>query len=201
MSTSPTRPVVPPVVLRVALKDGTPVTIRPIRPDDKPLLVDGLARLSEESRYRRFLSPIGGFTEDQLRYLTEVDYHDHFAWVALHGEWPDVGLGVARYVRVPDRPDVADVAVTVVDEYQGRGLGTILLAVLARTALAEGIRRFRGDVLAVNTPMRRLLRRFGAEAHLESPGLVEAELDLDRLTEIAGSLGITLPEGESAPEG
>jgi RimJ/RimL family protein N-acetyltransferase len=188
-------------MLRVALKDGTPVTIRPIRPDDKPLLVDGLARLSEESRYRRFLSPISGFTEDQLRYLTEVDYHDHFAWVALHGEWPDVGLGVARYVRLPDRPEVADVAVTVVDEYQGRGLGTILLAVLARTALAEGIRRFRGDVLAVNRPMRRLLQRFGAEAHLESPGLVEADLVLDRLTEIAGSLGITLPEGEAAPEG
>jgi RimJ/RimL family protein N-acetyltransferase len=182
------------VVLTVALKDGTPVTIRPIRPDDKPLLVDGLGRLSEESRYRRFMSPIHAFTEDQLRYLTEVDYHDHFAWVALHGERPDLGLGVTRYVRLPDRPDVAEVAVTVVDGYQGRGLGTILLAVLARTALANGIHRFHGDVLTVNTPMRRLLRRFGADAHLEAPGLVEAELLPDRLTEIVGELGVTLPQ-------
>lgn len=126
------------------LLDGTRVRIRPIVPQDKERLVAAFERLSPESRYRRFLSPVDEITPDLLRRLTEIDYVDHFAWAALLADDPgEPSVGVARYVRLPDEPGVAEAAVTVVDEYQGRGLGTLLQA-LGAVALEHGIRRFRG---------------------------------------------------------
>lgn len=169
--------------IHVLLRDGTPVFLRPIVPDDKDLLVKALERLSEESRYRRFMSLMTGFTTDQLRRLTEIDHRKAFAWIALHAEDPEEPLGVARYVRLPDRPESAEVAVAVMDEYQRKGLGTILLEVLAATARAAGIRRFAGHLLADNVPMRRMLGRIGAELRLESPGVLEVDIPLDRVEE------------------
>src|SRR5215217_5045440 len=95
------------------LVDGTLVTIRPIEPDDKRLLVDGLRRLSPEAAFKRFLSPKVRFSEAELKYLTEVDGHDHIAYVAVRG---DTLVAVGRVVRV-DR-ETADIAILVWDEWQ-----------------------------------------------------------------------------------
>ncbi|MGH2726728.1 MAG: GNAT family N-acetyltransferase, partial [Actinomycetota bacterium] len=89
------------------------------------------------------------------------------------------GVGVARYVRLRDEPDVAEPAVTVIDEYQGRGLGTMMMDVLARDAVAHGIRRFRAYVLVDNQPIIKILRRFGASMKVEEPGVLRADIDLD----------------------
>jgi GNAT superfamily N-acetyltransferase len=168
----------------IALRDGTRVKIRPVIPSDKQRFLDGFARLSPASRYRRFLAPVDELTADMLRYFTEVDYRDHFAYVALLAERPDEpGIGVARYVRSVEEPQVAEAAVTVVDEYQGRGLGTVLLEALGAVALENGIRRFRGIAMEGNTPIRDLLTRVGAEVHHDSPGLVRLEIDLPRTDE------------------
>jgi GNAT superfamily N-acetyltransferase len=165
----------------IALADGTPVKIRPVVPDDKQRFLDGFARLSPTSRYRRFLAPVDQLTPDMLRWFTEVDYGDHFAYVALLPDRPDEpGIGVARYVRLPDDRQVAEAAVTVIDEYQGRGLGTILLEALGAVALQHGIRRFRGIAMEGNTPIRDMLNGIGAELHHDSPGLVRLEIDLPR---------------------
>ena len=94
--------------------------IRPIRPDDKDLLRRGMERLSEESRFRRFMRPVSELTDEQLAYFTEIDYRDHFAWAAVRADRLDEGLGVARYVRLEGEPTVAEAAVTVADEYQAR---------------------------------------------------------------------------------
>jgi len=143
----------------VTLRDGCVVVVRPIGPDDKDRLVAGLASLSEESAYRRFLAPHGTFTHDELVYLTEVDHHDHEALVAIG---PDGhGAGIARYVRLADDPLEAEVAVTVIDDMQGRGLGTELLTLLAARARAEGVRRFVSLVLADNVEMRATLDALG----------------------------------------
>src|SRR6266550_461675 len=125
--------------IRTRLRDGTLVVVRPIRSDDKPLLLDGFRRLSDESRLRRFMAPMRELSDEQLRYLTEIDYVDHFAWVALLADRPTFGIGVGRYIRLDAEPGVAEVAITVVDEYQGRGLGTLLLGILAGTARIAGI--------------------------------------------------------------
>lgn len=163
----------------VVLRDGTRVRLRPILPEDKALLVEGFQRLSPESRYRRFMAPVQKLTDDQLRYLTEIDHVDHFAWIALDLDQPaHPGMGTARYVRIPEEPDVAEAAVTVIDDYQGRGLGTLLLEALGAVALENGIRRFRGYALEDNRPMREVLASMGASTAHDSPGLLRVEVDL-----------------------
>jgi RimJ/RimL family protein N-acetyltransferase len=160
------------------LRDGTAVVLRPIRPQDRDALAAGLARLSESSRTLRFMAPITEFTDDQLMYLTEIDYVDHFAWVAAPADRLDYGIGVARYVRLAEDPQIAEAAVTVADEYQGRGLGTLLVGVLAATARMAGIERFRAYVLEANEPMLALLEDLGVEATYDSPGVLRADIPL-----------------------
>ena len=161
----------------VTLRDGTAVRLRPIVPTDKRHLVEGFRRLSPQSRYRRFLSPMDDLSPDLLRRLTEIDYVDHFAWIAfLAGPSEDAGIGVSRYVRVPDEPEVAEAAVTVVDDYQRRGAGTLLLQALGAVALENGIKRFRGYALADNRAIRELAD--GATVAHEAPGVLLIEVDL-----------------------
>jgi GNAT superfamily N-acetyltransferase len=155
------------------------VLLRPIRPDDKRRLEAGFQRLSPESRYRRFMAPVSSLGGEQLRHLTEIDYKTHFAWVAVRQGDPDDGLGVARFIRLKDEPEVAEAAVTVVDDWQGKGLGTLLLALLAGTAYALGVRRFRAYVLEENRPIRELLEQFGANAVYDSPGVLRMDIPLD----------------------
>ncbi len=161
------------------LRDGTPVLVRPVRPDDKALLLDGFSRLSEESRIRRFLAPVAQLSEAMLAYLTEVDGVDHFAWIAVHADDPGLGVGVARYVRLKGEPTVAEAAITIVDEYQGRGLGTVLLGLLAARARANGIASFRAYVLEENAPMLDLMEDVGATAQHDSPGVLAMDVPLD----------------------
>jgi GNAT superfamily N-acetyltransferase len=167
----------------MSLRDGSRVKIRPVLPGDKQRFLDGFARLSPASRYRRFLSPIDELTPEMLRIFTEVDYRDHFAYVALlSDELDEPGIGVARYVRLPDDPVAAEAAVTVIDEYQGRGLGTLLLEALGAVALENGIRRFSGVALAENAAIREVLESMGARVRFDSPGLVRVEVDLPATT-------------------
>jgi len=168
---------------RATLDDGSEVLLRPIRPDDKTLLLQGFQRLSPGSRYLRFLGSKSTLSEAELRYLTEVDGRDHFAIVAIgrdeRGE-PE-GLGVARFVRLRDRPDAAEAAITVVDRAQGRGLGRLLFLRLAAAAWERGVRRFQGEVLESNTRMRALLNELAPEAHPAGEGVLSFDAPLPEL--------------------
>jgi GNAT superfamily N-acetyltransferase len=163
----------------VVLPDGTPLLVRPILPDDKPLLLRAFDRLSPESRYARFFSPMPRLSAPLLDYFTEVDYDAHFAWVALTTEaGENVGVGVARYVRLAEDASAAEAAVTVIDAYQRRGIGALLLDALAREASEHGIRRLEGLVLVGNDSMLAVLRRAGARLWRDQPGTVRFEIDL-----------------------
>ncbi len=140
----------------LTLRDGTTVFVRPIAPEDKPLLVEGLRRLSPETSFRRFLSPKVSFSAAELRYLTEVDGHDHIAYVALQG---DTLVAVARLVRTD--AETAEMAIVVGDPWQGLGLGRQLSALLADRARQQGIRRISGTMLAGNRQALRLMKGFG----------------------------------------
>jgi len=161
---------------RVVLRDGSKVVIRPVGSADAPLLADGFARLSPESRRLRFLRRKDALTPAELRYFTDVDHHDHEALGAL--DHTGGGVGIARYVRDADDPHAAEIAVTVVDDWQGRGLGTELLAQLSGRARAEGIRRFTALASADNTVVAALLRSASAGVVRREHGTVEYEITL-----------------------
>src|SRR5438874_8312844 len=115
--------------VELELRDGARVVVRPVRPDDKEAIAAAFGRLSDESRYRRFLAPIPALTASELRYLTEVDHHDHEALIAYEADSGD-GIGAARFVRAAADPSVAEAAVVVDDRWQERGLGTALCRLL-----------------------------------------------------------------------
>ena len=178
------------------LPDGTPVRIRPVGPGDREALPHGVAHdLSPESRHRRFLSPLRELTEGQLDELTGADGVDHCALGALVGVRPQPA-GVARYIRTAGRPEQAEVALTVVDAWQRRGLGTLLLAALGTVALSNGVRAFHADLLADNLPVLALLRRCGDAVSMHAlDGVVEARLELEPVVAL---LEVALRSGRSA---
>lgn len=163
---------------RRTVRSGHRVLIRPIHRDDKQRLLDAFERLSPESRYRRFFSPVPHLRAGQLRYLTELDHHTHEAVAAIDPR-TDQGIGVARFVRSADDPDVAEFAIAVVDHWQGRGIGTALLEELVGRARAEGVKRFSASVLAGNNAMLELLHKLG-DVHTvgREQGVVELVIDL-----------------------
>ena len=161
----------------VTLRDGSTVLIRQVRGTDAPLLADGFARLSARSRQLRFLGPKKMLSATELRYLTDVDHHDHEAIGALSPA-EGRGVGVARYIRDADDPRAAEIAVTIADDWQGRGLGTELLTRLSDRARQAGIGRFTATVSADNVAMPRLLWKMGAELTGRSRGTVDYEVAL-----------------------
>ena len=169
------------------LDDGTHVTLRHIRPDDAEALNRGFDQLSQRSRYQRFGGAIVALTRNQLRYLTNVDGKDHVAIVATapssrssssSSSSDEVGLGIGRFVRSTRDPCTADVALTVVDEVQHKGLGRILAIALGRAALERGIHRFQGQTLADNETVRNLLDEMGAKIQT-LPGGNELTFEVD----------------------
>jgi GNAT superfamily N-acetyltransferase len=134
---------------RVTLRDGSRSVVRPVVPEDRPRFVESWERFGEESRKRRFMGVKKRLSPEELTFFTEFDHEDHEAIGALDAETGD-GVGVARYIRVPDRRGVAEAAVSVIDAWQGRGLGGVLLERLARRARDQGIRRFSAKLMADN---------------------------------------------------
>jgi acetyltransferase len=153
----------------VRLNDGVEVLIRPIRPDDKALLAAGMEHLSEQSAYQRFLVPKRRLTAAELRYLTEVDFRDHVAFVAVRPEAPDVLVGVGRWIRLAD-PEVAEVAFVVADDLQRRGLGTAIGEALADAARERGVRRFVATMLPHNLAAHELFARVAQEREVTTSG-------------------------------
>jgi RimJ/RimL family protein N-acetyltransferase len=164
-----------------ALRDGTAILLRQIRPEDRDRLAAGLRELSPTSRYLRFHEDLVEFTPEQLTYLTEVDHVDHEAIVAIDLDRPgQPGIGVARFIRDPYERQVAEAAVTVTDRYQGQGAATLLLGALAARAREEGITVFRHFVLTRNAAMLEVFDHLGATRELEADGLWRVDLELPK---------------------
>jgi GNAT superfamily N-acetyltransferase len=145
--------------LLLALEDGTRVPVRRIRPSDRRRLREAFLRLSAESRYRRFHAYLSDLPDAMWRYLTEVDGRAHVAFVATHG---DRIVGVARYICRPGDATTAEVAITVADDFQRRGLGHELFGVLVDAAVTRGVRTLLAHTLPENAAMHRLLCHFGS---------------------------------------
>ncbi len=159
----------------VVLVDGGTVRVRPVRADDEPAVLGLYERLSDESVYLRFFSPVPRPTAVQLERLTSIDYHDRMVLVA---ELADEIVAIARYDRCG--PGEAEVAFTVADDQQGRGLATLLLEHLAVVARGNGIHVFLADTLANNTKMLGVFAAAGwvTERHFDQ-GTIRVRFDID----------------------
>src|SRR5215470_9771990 len=160
----------------VLLRDGSQVVIRPVSGSDASLLADGFARLSTKSRQQRFLAPKHRLSAAELRYLTHIDHYDHDAIGAL--DRTGLGVGVARYIKSQRDPRLAEIAVTVVDDWQGRGLGTELTRQLGRRAIQAGISCFTALVTPANAAAAGLLRAMRARLNAADQESLEYEIPL-----------------------
>ena len=160
------------------LRDGSAVAIRPIEPDDRERLRTAFHRLSPESRRRRFMTPANEISDEDLMYLTDVDHRRHEALVATDPESGEI-LGVARWVRQPGRREVAELAVAVVDDRQGQGMGSELVTHANERARAEGIERYHAIVSTDNVQVIEALERHGAVRRGSSePGEIDFEAEV-----------------------
>ena len=145
----------------VRLRSGDPVLIRPIRASDAVELQRAFALMSEASQYQRFMTGTPRLTDSQAAYFTAVDHVDHEAYVAHAPDDDTYIIGVARFIRYSSARDDAELAVTVADSWQGRGLGAALLRVLTARAIEVGVKRFRAEMMADNAAIIGLLRSAG----------------------------------------
>ena len=157
---------------QVELDDGLELTLRLVRPSDTQLLLQGFERLSPQSRHFRFMGVRNTFTEAELRYLCEVDGTDHFAMGAVveNTGGSETGVGIARFVRLRDLPEVAEPAITIIDDYQGKGLGKMLLRRLILAARERGIRVFHTEFLRSNLKVAQLLDDYQESSIIREDG-------------------------------
>jgi RimJ/RimL family protein N-acetyltransferase len=169
-----------------SLTDGRVVTVRPIRVDDSERLRASHGRLSDESRYRRFLAAKPQLTVADAHYLVDVDGCDHFALVATVAEADGEAIvAVARFVRLDEDRRAAEFAIVVGDAYQRSGLGACLLGRLADAAARRGVDRFRATLLTENVAVQRLIARVAGDVverrRLGTTTEVEFELPTRRI--------------------
>jgi RimJ/RimL family protein N-acetyltransferase len=167
------------------LGDGTAVTVRPVLRSDRALIEEGFDHLSDASRFMRFLGARTSLTAAELDALTDPDDHDDVAvgMVAAGAGRPDVPVGVARFVRLAPGGTRAELAITVVDDFQAKGAGTILLESLAQEAQRCGIATLLAIVHRRNTAMRRMLARAGGVETLSDGGEVHVEVPIPLASE------------------
>ena len=161
-----------PIPIRV--RGRTRLMLRPVLPGDSERTVHGHVYFSPETLYRRFMTarlPSPAL----MQYLSEVDYVDHFVWVVTDGTDP---VADARFVRDENDPTVAEIAFTVADAYQGRGIGTFLIGALSLAARINGVERFTARMLSDNAPMRAIMDRYGAVWEREDIGVITTIIDV-----------------------
>jgi CRP-like cAMP-binding protein len=160
----------------VRVRDGTQLLLRPVLPGDDERTVHGHIQFSSETLYRRFMTarlPSPAL----MQYLAEVDYVDHFVWVVTDGSDP---VADARFVRDETDPTIAEIAFTVADAYQGRGIGSFLIGALSIAASVDGVERFSARMLSDNLPMRTIMDRYGAVWQREDVGVITTVIDVPR---------------------
>ncbi len=147
----------------IALKDGSMIYLRVIRPDDEEKIISFVSRLSSQSIYLRFHYVLTSLSKEEAHLYTHLDYDNTFAVVAVQGEGPEEKIiGVGRYWRLPSA-NKAEIAFVVEDTYQGKGIGTHLLELLASAAKERGIDIFEIETIPENTNMTSVLKESGFE--------------------------------------
>jgi RimJ/RimL family protein N-acetyltransferase len=163
----------------VHLSEGARVVIRPVLPQDRELMSAFFHDLAPDARCNRFMHPVREPSSELLGQFTQVDYADHVALVAevfTHGR--ETVIGEARYVRDTEQPSSAEISVSVAQQWQGKGLASLMLTKLERRAADAGIHRIIGYTLATNEKMLSLARRAGLAESIGARGVIRLEKTL-----------------------
>lgn len=167
------------LVQRLTLKDGTVVTIRPIRPEDAGIEQEFVRNLSSKSRYFRFMGSLRELSPQMLSHFTQVDYDRHMALIAVsEQEGKEIQVGVARYIAVGDNP-VCEFAIVIADDWQHKELGVQLMQSLMSAARAAGNRAMYGEVLAGNHHMLQLMAKLGFRARFDESDARSMRVEID----------------------
>lgn len=160
------------------LRDGRPIEIRALRPDDRAEMLAAIGRISTQSLQRRFFAPKKGFSEQEIAFFLNIDFENHVALVAQIDEDGHPAItGGGRYISV--RPGKAEIAFMVVDAYQGQGIGTVLMRHLAALARDAGLKELVAEVLPENTAMLKVFKKFGFQpGSKREPQVVHLALQL-----------------------
>ena len=163
----------------LTLRDGTPLGVRPLVPSDRDKLDDAIRnRFSAVAYHRRFFTG-GPLSESVVRYLIDVDLLRHFAWIAFAIDEPGEPVaGVARYIALAHEPNTAELAFSVYDNFQRRGVARMLLGALAIAARETGVDRFQALALVENTAVQGLIRSLGARWERDEPGVIKTVFDV-----------------------
>ncbi len=157
---------------------GEGLAVRPLEATDRDAFAALFARLSPDSRYRRFDGPKPALGRRELAFMTDVDHFEHEALAAIDTNDGSI-VGVSRYVARADAPRVADVAIEVADDAQGIGIGTLLGQLIVDRASINGFHRLVATTLWDNQPARSLMRRLGFRAHTSDDNVLELHLALE----------------------
>ncbi len=166
------------------LESGLEITLRMVLSEDKSKIKEGFELLSPESRHTRFFSYMHALSEKQLEYLSNVDQLNHVAWgVSDASIAPEQGIGVGRFIRDEKNPERAEIAFTLLDEYQGKGIGTVLLGLLYALAQSYEVAFFTGSILAQNHHFWKRLRDLGAKPSDSTGGVIDFQLPIHQKEE------------------
>lgn len=161
------------------LNDQHFISLGLVGPEDRQRFLNGFERISSRTNINRFHTFKKRFTEEELHYLLVIDNVDHLAIGAIDCQQPDIGIALARYVRLKQTPDTAEAAIIVIDEYQGKGLGRTLYSELMLLAKRNGIHYLHNLVGKDNKPMLALLNKLGARQIAENDKTYELIVDLN----------------------
>lgn len=165
--------------MTLTLVSGEEIRFRPVTPDDEPLIAEAIRTASPQTLLHRFFTPLRGLPSAELRRLLTIDPTRAACIVGELATFAGKRIVCgARYVRLAD-PSVAEIALTVHDDFQGQGIGTFMLRHLVQLGRADGIRKFVADILATNTPMLRLVQRIAPKRRSTfADGVCHVEFDL-----------------------
>ncbi len=182
------------LIRTLKLADGTPVTLRPIRADDAVIEQEFVRSLSNEARYFRFMDMLRELSPRMLRQMTEIDYHDQMAVIAVTpSHHYEVQIAVGRYVVLPGGTE-CEFAIAVSDGWQRKGIAAALMQILIEAARGRGLARMIGEVLSGNMKMLHFARTLGFRATTDpgDPRLMRLELELKTASAVVSSAGGTL---------
>ena len=170
------------LISQITLRDGTPLRLRPIRPADMGLEKAFVKKLSDYSRYYRFMQPIRELTPAMLEHFTHPDYDLEMALIALVPQGgTEEEIGVARYVKYPDGRQ-CEFALAVADAWHGKGVGTALMQALMANARSVGLESMEGFVLSSNQPMLKLVKFLGFSLEISNDDPTQMTVRKDLLT-------------------